>query len=224
MKLDKNQIDTIDAVLEKLGVVYIDYKYEILDHIATEVEEMMASDTIGFEEAFPAVLKKWQPKFKKSSSVLFGYFWEMPEILLNKCIKMYRKKLLLIITGAMVLTSGFLLFSSFLRNHLTDFFSIATILYSVALLLSAIGYIRIRLSKRKTSFGFLFKQQFIASSLVASQQIYYMNSGFEKHVFSPLFSYFIIFTLSIYFLLSVFNLIYYRAHFYELKRMRFLEA
>ena len=151
MKLDKNQIDTIDTILEKLGVVYIDYKYEILDHIATEVEEKMILNDITFEEAFPDVLKKWQPKFKKSSSVLFGYFWEMPEILLNKCIRMYRKKLLLVITGAMVITSGFLLFSSFLRNHLADFFSIATILYSVAFLLSAIGYVSIRLSKRKTS-------------------------------------------------------------------------
>lgn len=224
MKLDKNQIDTIDTVLEKLGVVYIDYKYEILDHIATEVEEKMILNDITFEEAFPDVLKKWQPKFKKSSSVLFGYFWEMPEILLNKCIRMYRKKLLLVITGAMVITSGFLLFSSFLRNHLADFFSVATILYSVAFLLSAIGYVRIRLSKRKTSYGFLFKQQFIGCSLVASQQLYYMNSGFESKDFSSLFSYLIIFTLCIYFLLSVFNLIYYRAHFYELKRMRFLEA
>lgn len=197
MKLDKNQIHIIETVLEKLGVVYVDYKYEILDHIATEVEEKMILHTITFEEAFPEVLKKWQSKFKKSSSVLFGYFWEMPEILLNKCIKIYRKKLLLVFTGAMVLTSGFLLFSSFLRNHLANFFSIATILYSVAFLLSAIGYVKIRLSKRKTSYGFLYKQQFIACSLVALQQLYYMNSGFENKNFSPLFNYFIIFTLSI---------------------------
>jgi len=224
MKLDKNQIDTIDTVLEKLGVVYIDYKYEILDHIATEVEEKMILNDITFEEAFPAVLKKWQPKFKKSSSVLFVYFWEMPEILLNKCIRMYRKKLLLVIMGAMVITSGFLLFSSFLRNHLADFFSIATILYSIAISLSVVGYIRIRLSKRKTSHGFLFKQQFLATSLVASQQLYYMNSGFESKNFSSLFSYYIIFIMSLYLLFSVYNLIYYRAHFYELKRMRFLEA
>ncbi|MEZ0007398.1 hypothetical protein ABH942_002779 [Flavobacterium sp. 28YEA47A] len=224
MKLDTNQIHIIDTVLEKLGVTYIDYKYEILDHIATEIEEKMIIHNIGFEEAFPAVLKKWQPKFKKSSSVLFGFFWKMPEVLLNKCIRMYRKKLLLVLTAAMVLTSGFLLFSSFLRNHLADFFGIATILYSMAFLLSAIGYVKIRLSKSKTSYGFLYKQQFIACSLVASQQLYYMNSGFESKGFPSLFSYFIIFTLSIYFIFSVFNLIYYRAHFYELKRMRFLEA
>ncbi|WP_343622927.1 hypothetical protein [Flavobacterium lindanitolerans] len=221
MKLDKNQIHIIETVLEKLGVVYVDYKYEILDHIATEVEEKMILHTITFEEAFPEVLKKWQPKFKKSSSVLFGYFWEMPEILLNKCIKIYRRKLLLVFTGAMVLTSGFLLFSSFLRNPLANFFSIATILYSVAFLLSALGYVKIRLSKRKTSYGFLYKQQFIAYSLVALQQLYYMNSGFENKSFSPLFNYFIIFTLSIYFIFSVFNLVYYRAHFYELKRMQY---
>ncbi|MBL7867754.1 MAG: hypothetical protein JNM71_07015 [Flavobacterium lindanitolerans] len=193
MKLDKNQIHIIETVLDKLGVVYVDYKYEILDHIATEVEEKMIIHTITFEQAFPEVLKKWQSKFKKSSSVLFGYFWEMPEILLNKCIKMYRKKLLLVFTGAMALTSGFLLFSSFLKNHLVDFFSIATILYSVAFLLSALGYVKIRLSKRKTSYGFLYKQQFMASVLLTFQQLYFMNSGFERNNFSPLFSYFIIF-------------------------------
>lgn len=221
MKLDKNQIHIIETVLDKLGVVYVDYKYEILDHIATEVEEKMIIHTITFEEAFPEVLKKWQPKFKKSSSVLFGYFWEMPEILLNKCIKMYRKKLLLVFTGAMVLTSGFLLFSSFLKNHLVDFFSIATILYSVAFLLSALGYVKIRLSKRKTSYGFLYKQQFMASVLLTFQQLYFMNSGFERNNFSPLFSYFIIFVFSIYFLLSVYSFIFYKAHFQELKRMQY---
>ncbi|KQS52760.1 MAG: hypothetical protein KAF41_01740 [Flavobacterium sp.] len=221
MKLDKNQIHIIETVLDKLGVVYVDYKYEILDHIATEVEEKMIIHTITFEEAFPEVLKKWQSKFKKSSSVLFGYFWEMPEILLNKCIKMYRKKLLLVFTGAMVLTSGFLLFSSFLRNHLANFFSIATILYSVAFLLSAIGYVKIRLSKRKTSYGFLYKQQFMASVLLTFQQLYFMNSGFERNNFSPLFSYFIIFVFSIYFLLSVYSFIFYKAHFQELKRMQY---
>lgn len=221
MKLDKNQIHIIETVLDKLGVVYVDYKYEILDHIATEVEEKMIIHTITFEEAFPEVLKKWQPKFKKSSSVLFGYFWEMPEILLNKCIKMYRKKLLLVFTGAMVLTSGFLLFSSFLKNHLVDFFSIATILYSVAFLLSALGYVKIRLSKRKTSYGFLYKQQFMASVLVTFQQLYFMNNGFERNNFSPLFSYFMIFILSLYFLLSVYSFIFYKAHFKELKRMQY---
>ncbi|THD32791.1 hypothetical protein [uncultured Flavobacterium sp.] len=221
MKLDKNQIHIIETVLEKLGVVYVDYKYEILDHIATEVEEKMILHTITFEEAFPEVLKKWQSKFKKSSSVLFGYFWEMPEILLNKCIKIYRKKLLLVFTGAMVLTSGFLLFSSFLRNHLANFFSIATILYSVAFLLSVIGYVKIRLSKRKTSYGFLYKQQFMASVLVTFQQLYFMNTGFERNNFSPLFSYFMIFILSLYFLLSVYSFIFYKAHFQELKRMQY---
>ncbi|WP_277013284.1 hypothetical protein [Flavobacterium lindanitolerans] len=221
MKLDKNQIHIIETVLDKLGVVYVDYKYEILDHIATEVEEKMIIHTITFEEAFPEVLKKWQSKFKKSSSVLFGYFWEMPEILLNKCIKMYRKKLLLVFTGSMVLTSGFLLFSSFLKNHLVDFFSIATILYSVAFLLSALGYVKIRLSKRKTSYGFLYKQQFMASVLLTFQQLYFMNSGFERNNFSPLFSYFIIFVFSIYFLLSVYSFIFYKAHFQELKRMQY---
>ncbi|MDQ7959331.1 hypothetical protein [Flavobacterium lindanitolerans] len=221
MKLDKNQIHIIETVLDKLGVVYVDYKYEILDHIATEVEEKMIIHTITFEEAFPEVLKKWQSKFKKSSSVLFGYFWEMPEILLNKCIKIYRKKLLLVFTGAMVLTSGFLLFSSFLRNHLANFFSIATILYSVAFLLSTLGYVKIRLSKRKTSYGFLYKQQFMASVLVTFQQLYFMNSGFERNNFSPLFSYFMIFILSLYFLLSVYSFIFYKAHFQELKRMQY---
>ena len=221
MKLDKNQIHIIETVLDKLGVVYVDYKYEILDHIATEVEEKMIIHTITFEEAFPEVLKKWQSKFKKSSSVLFGYFWEMPEILLNKCIKIYRKKLLLVFTGAMVLTSGFLLFSSFLRNHLANFFSIATILYSVAFLLSVIGYVKIRLSKRKTSYGFLYKQQFMASVLVTFQQLYFMNTGFERNNFSPLFSYFMIFILSLYFLLSVYSFIFYKAHFQELKRMQY---
>lgn len=221
MKLDKNQIETIDTVLEKLGVVYIDYKYEILDHIATEVEDKMTIEAINFEAAFLSVLEKWEPKLKKSSSTLFGYFWEMPEILLQKCLKMYKKKLLQVITGALALTLVFVLFSSFLRNHLTAFFNVATILYGGAIVVSIIGYAKIRLSKRKTSYGFLYKQQFIACLFVSFQQLYYMNSGFKRNDFSGLFSYFIIFTLALYFLLSVINLKYYRAHFDELKKIKY---
>ena len=53
MKLTQEQIQEIEYALNKRGLDYIDLKYELLDHIATDIEQLMTEDkTISFDEAF----------------------------------------------------------------------------------------------------------------------------------------------------------------------------
>ncbi|MFC6097426.1 hypothetical protein ACFPVY_12295 [Flavobacterium qiangtangense] len=158
MKLNEEQINAIDLFLEQSGVVYVDYKFEILDHIATEVEELMAGKDLSFENSLDLILKKWEPKLKKSTASTFGYFWEMPEILMQKARKLYWRKMILLFGTSFVFMGILLLIKEVLAKFTKN---ICYLLISI-LAIQFVGYIKIRLSRQKTTFGFLYKQQFFA--------------------------------------------------------------
>ena len=52
MKLNQNQIQFIDGYLQRNDVIYVDIRAEMIDHIATGVEEKMEIENIDFHEAF----------------------------------------------------------------------------------------------------------------------------------------------------------------------------
>ena len=52
MKLNKNQIQFIDGYLQRNDVIYVDIRAEMIDHIATGVEEKMKVEDIEFHDAF----------------------------------------------------------------------------------------------------------------------------------------------------------------------------
>ena len=52
MKLNKNQIQFIDGFLQRNDVIYVDIRAEMIDHIATGVEEKMKVEDIEFHDAF----------------------------------------------------------------------------------------------------------------------------------------------------------------------------
>jgi hypothetical protein len=214
MKLNETQINAIDNILEKLGVVYIDYKFEILDHIATQVEDLMAKKNLSFENSLDLILKKWEQKLKKSTNTTFGYFWEMPEILMQKAKKIYWQKMILLVIFSFILMGILLYFKDYL-SKLTE-----TILYLLAgiLAIQFIGYIKIRISKHKTTFGFLYKQQFFAFLFMYFLPIHSLivnETLLEKPVGTVFPVFFMISTLMI---APIMNLKFYNNHFEQLKR------
>lgn len=52
MKLNQNQIQFIDGYLHRNDVIYVDIRAEMIDHIATGVEEKMKVEDIEFHDAF----------------------------------------------------------------------------------------------------------------------------------------------------------------------------
>jgi hypothetical protein len=52
MKLNQNQIQFIDGYLQRNDVIYVDIRAEMIDHIATGVEEKMKVEDIDFHDAF----------------------------------------------------------------------------------------------------------------------------------------------------------------------------
>ena len=49
MELTKEQIKKIDLFLEGIGIEYIDIRFEMVDHIATEIENSIDDTTTFFE-------------------------------------------------------------------------------------------------------------------------------------------------------------------------------
>lgn len=214
MKLKETQITTIDNILDKSGVVYVDYKFEILDHIATEVEELMAEKDLSFENSLDVILKKWEPKLKKSTANTFGYFWEMPEILMQKARKLYWRKMILLFATSFVLMGILLL----IKDVLAKFTENICYLFISILAIQFIGYIKIRLSRQKTTFGFLYKQQFFAFFFMYLISISILIS--DEHLLEqPVDNVFpVVLMIATLVVAPIMNFKFYNEHFEQLKR------
>jgi hypothetical protein len=75
MKLTKSQIQFIDNYLENSDVIYIDLRYEMIDHIATGVEEMMDKDKIDFYDAFKNYMVIHKKSILKNNKSRYSYSW-----------------------------------------------------------------------------------------------------------------------------------------------------
>ena len=214
MRLSTEQISAIDTVLEQSGVVYIDYKFEILDHIATEVEDLIENEQMDFENAFTFVLKKWQPKFKKSASATFGYIWELPEILAQKAKKIYWRKMILLVIASFVLMGILLL----IKDLIAEFTQNICYLLMGILAIQFIGYIKIRRSKQKTTYGFLYKQQFLAFffSYFIPVSILSSNNNFLEKSVESVFPVFL--QIAMLLIAPVMNFNFYKNHFEQLRK------
>ncbi|MFC6877360.1 hypothetical protein [Flavobacterium myungsuense] len=85
MKLSQEQIAKIDEKLTLKGLVYEDIKLELLDHIASDTENVMTDKEIAFEIAFKDVFRKWKPQLQPFKSWFLEYD-KIPIIVTNKMI------------------------------------------------------------------------------------------------------------------------------------------
>ena len=78
-QLTKDQINHIDYVLRKDYSFdhFEDLRFELLDHIASDVELLMEENAIAFEEALPQVLHKWNDELSLDRS---GFYNKVPKI------------------------------------------------------------------------------------------------------------------------------------------------
>jgi hypothetical protein len=159
MKLTTEQIECINQILIAKGLNFDDLKVEVLDHIATEIEEKMQNANCAFDVAFKEVLEKWEPEFKPSFSGFIGF--TNPRIMTVKCHKIVKRQFLTAIATSSLLTLVFLLF---VRNSSLGLFlaDIQGTLRSVVLLefgLVALAWILIWKSKHQTTYSYLMKKK-----------------------------------------------------------------
>ena len=84
MKLTKEQITIISDYIDYCGIKEIDIKLELVDHIATQIEEVIVMDDVSFEQALRNVMGNWYPLFTKEKSFHIGLFYTFPKIVMKK--------------------------------------------------------------------------------------------------------------------------------------------
>ncbi|MFD0964574.1 hypothetical protein [Pseudofulvibacter geojedonensis] len=74
MSLSKDQLQQIDQYLKKKSVQFWDVRYELVDHIACEIEKIINVSNLTFEQAFLEIRKKYDYKTLKEHVKAKGKF------------------------------------------------------------------------------------------------------------------------------------------------------
>jgi hypothetical protein len=159
MKLNAEQIDKIDVILDKLGLDFLDFKLEIKDHIACQVEENMSSKEIAFDTSLIAVLKCWESKLVLRESWLISKKKSFPKIVIQRLFKRF---LIYNITLVFFSILSFYFFFSN-KDSINDsiFFSkYSAIIYSCFFTIYFMFWIIMYFQKINTSYFYQFKQNF----------------------------------------------------------------
>ncbi|HSD14524.1 MAG TPA: hypothetical protein VLB74_07740 [Flavobacterium sp.] len=162
MKLSEQQLETIDKVLTNQGVTFVDFKIEITDHIACEVEEMCTNKNIDFEVAFETILKKWSSQLTKRGSLWLSQSY--PKIIMEDIGKRMSKEKL--ISGIpMVLFIICFAFFGLRIKWLDGQVDLLKTIYFVLLGVLIIFGVKLNYRSAKTSHRFLFNRSFIYFSM-----------------------------------------------------------
>ncbi len=159
MKLTIEQIAQIEETLILNGLVYQDVKLELLDHIASEIEEKMSNEEISFELVYKSVFEKWKSSLViSSSSAWLGVFFQAPRVVVDKLISYSKRQTVIILLSALVF--GFVLALIVSNIQLEQTFHILSLGMRGACLLlvlaTSISMFLIWNSKIKTTYGRLF--------------------------------------------------------------------
>jgi hypothetical protein len=157
MKLTEEQIKVISDYLDYCGIKEIDVKLELLDHIATQTEELIVMDDASFEDALKKVMIKWYPLFRKEKSLHVGLFYSFPKIVMSKIeARVKRTYVYLIVSFLLWTLLNFVLKVNFsindITNSIVNFVSIA-IGFGIVLILIGINF-----KTKPTTYRFLINQ------------------------------------------------------------------
>ena len=87
MKLTTEQIAKIEETLVLKGVVYEDIKLELIDHIASDIEDKIENQGLDFDKALKKSFNERRNILKTSSAPFWlGNFFDAPKIVIDKCV------------------------------------------------------------------------------------------------------------------------------------------
>jgi hypothetical protein len=157
MKLDKEQVELINSFLVKNEVVFDDIRYEIIDHIACDVEENYAE--IPFPDAIKLVLKKWERQVQMSNSFWVSSWSNFPRVITNKLEQLSIPQVIVISLIIMSSLVTNLYFPTIIDNFKVyeNVFKIVYVLWFICM--SVFG-IKIFLTKAYTTYKYMFKRNF----------------------------------------------------------------
>jgi len=192
MTLSTNEIRQIEKYLDSKGIIYVDLRFEILDHIILQIEEEINGSGIDFESAFLHVTKQWNAHFYETSSLLFGVMFAAPKLILDKAKKIYLKYFI-------VYTLSCFLFP-FLNIEVEISTFLKFVIIGVAflfLIISLVNFNKVRKSTKKTVYSFIARTQ-IWSVVFFPVIIFVVGQGLYASIWF-LFNLFLIYYSSIVF-------------------------
>ena len=123
MELTNEQTQQIEHYLDKKRFNFIDLKVEILDHIFSDIENLM-SKNITFENAYKIIVLKWDKYFRDSSSLYFGLFYSESKIVVKNAVKMFKPFYFLYLTAYFLPVIILMNFSIIFSEKTIDFLNV----------------------------------------------------------------------------------------------------
>lgn len=186
MRLTTEQINKIDIILNKLGLDFLDFKLEIKDHIACQVEEEMEMNQSDFNTALILILERWENKLVLSESLFISNKRTFPKIVVDQLFKRF---LIYNITLVVSVLAMSLVYINFLKNFENEilFMNSFKWIYGSCFLICTVLKIKINFEKTVTSYSYMFNQNFWLFTIFFL--MFNLSSGFINFF---LFSFFII--------------------------------
>ncbi|MGZ9677190.1 hypothetical protein [Flavobacterium sp. GNP001] len=159
MKLTTEQIAQIEETLVLNGLVYQDVKLEIIDHIASEIEERMSHEDISFDNVYKSVFEKWKSELEiSSSSNWLGAFFKAPRFVVDRLVTYSKREALHIFFLALVFGSllAFIVSNTFQKETFKAISLALQVTYTILIVCTSISMIFIWRSSIKTMYGRLF--------------------------------------------------------------------
>jgi len=171
MKLTEEQIQRVKDYINNNEIEYIDLHLEILDHISSDIEELMKADKNDFEFAFEQVKTKWNKNFAFSASYWLGPFVGGSKLFIDKCLKTYKSVLFKSILGICLFTLCFYGLKNLFKIEMDAIYPILKISFLVMLVVFPAFLLfwrhQIKGSKLKSTFSHLFNKLILAHILAS---------------------------------------------------------
>lgn len=166
MELTKEEIQKVENYLYNKNFNFIDLKPEILDHIISDIENIMSKNT-SFENALKMTVLKWDNHFKETSSFFFGMLYSNSKIVVKKAVKIF-KPFYFLYLAAYILPVLFLkLVPITFSETIVDFTNGFLGSFSMILLgYMAFIIVKTQLSKTQTTYRFILKTQYFGLILL----------------------------------------------------------
>lgn len=113
MKLAKEEIRFIDTYLKKNKVIYVDIRQEMIDHIATAVEEKMVLEELSFYDAFKDFMLRNKKDIMKNNKQIWSFSWEI----IKQFLMFLAKPYMLFLGLLLLLFFSFVNVNLYFKNH-----------------------------------------------------------------------------------------------------------
>lgn len=142
MKLTKEEIQFIDTYLKSSDVLYADIRQEMVDHVATGVEQKMEEEALDFYQAFKAYMRVHKKDLLKNTKTRWSFSWDAVRQFFIFMVQPYS------------LLMGIVLFFFFkyidVNPYFSEDFTVNNLFFVLvlSLVLFQVGYFQVYLKKR----------------------------------------------------------------------------